>query len=140
MRIIRRIIAIIIAIILISRISGESNDRLAAPEQAIFGSDHSECAAVIAACEEENQILRRRLEEACRSAELILNIEFAFIPDLLDDVVLLRFQSAPIRINAAAAEGLSAGDDLSADSGGSRSILEQIIDCRIVIADISIDA
>ena len=138
MRIFRSIIAIAIALFLISNMDRESDNRLAAsPEEAILISDHSSCEAIIAAREEENQFLRHQLEEARRSFDLILRIELNFVPGLFGSNASVSFRSAAIRVSAAAAEGLRAGDDLSSAMINSSAILEQFVDCRIIIESIS---
>lgn len=140
MRIFRSIIAIIIAIFLISNIDRESDNRLAASEEAVFISDHSACEAVIAAREAENESLRIELAEAQRSVDLILRIEIEVAPGFFGDWASICFRSAPIRINAAAAEGLIEGDDLGSSLISDSALLARIIDCRIIVERVSASA
>lgn len=140
MRIFRSIIAIAIAIFLISNIDRENDSRLAAPEEAVIISDHSACEAAIAAREAENEVLRIELAEACRSVDLILGIDIEIAPGIFGDWSIIHFRSGPIRINAAAAEGLSQGDDLSSNLISDSALLARIIDCRIIVESISASA
>lgn len=140
MRIFRRIIAIAIAIFFIFSIDRESDNRLAAPEEAVIISDHSACEAALAAREAENESLRIQLAEASRSVDLILRIDIEIAPGLFGDWSVIRFRSGPIRINAAAAQSLSEGDDLSSALISDSAILAHIIDCRIIVDSISASA
>lgn len=140
MRIIKSIIVIIIALCLISGIDRESENQLAAPEEAIIISDHSACEAAIAAREAENESLRLELAEANRSVDLILRIEFEIASGFFGDWAHICFNSGAIRINAAAAAGLSEGDDLGSALISDSAILKRIIDCRIIVENISASA
>lgn len=140
MRIFRSIIAIAIAIFFFSNIDRESDNRLAAPEEAAIISDHSACEAIIAAREGEIDSLRSELAEAQRSVDLILRIDIEIAPGLFGDWSVIRFRSGAIRINAAAAEALSRGDDLCSQLLSDSAILARIIDCRIIVESISASA
>ena len=140
MRIFRSIIAIAIAIFFISNIDRESDNRLAAPEEAAIISDHSACESVIAAREAEIDHLRIQLAEAQRSADLILRIEIEIAPGMFGDWASICFRSAPIRISAAAAEDFSQGEELGSSLISDSAILERIIDCRIIIDSIAVQA
>lgn len=140
MRIFRSILAIIIAISLISSIDRESGNRLEASEEAIIISDHSACEAAIAAREAENDSLRIQLAEANRSVDLILRIDIEIAPGLFGDWSTIHFHSGSIRINAVAAEALSEGDELGSQLLSNSAILAHIIDCRIIIESISASA
>lgn len=128
MKIIRNIITISLALCLLSNINRKAESAHAA-EENIHICSHSACEAEIA-------ILEAELEAAQLSCSLILQIELEAIPGLLGDWARISFQSIPIEINAAAAEHLRIGEDLCRDSDSGEGLMDRIIDCRIIIADI----
>ena len=140
MRIFRSILAIVVAVFLISSIDREDDNRLATSEEAVIISDHRVCEAIIAAREAENESLRIELAEASRSVDLVLRIDLRILSGVFGEWSVISFRSGAIRINAAAAAELSEGQDLSSVLLSDSVVISRIIDCRIIIDSIAISA
>lgn len=130
MRILKGIFVIILAGCILSGLGDKTDNRLAAPEETVTITDHSACEARISAVNAENQSLRQELAEARQSYELILQVEIEFVPGLFGDWAVVRFQTTPIPVSAAAVQNIREGENLCAGSSSA------VVDCRIIVADI----
>lgn len=133
MKIIKSFLAVFLALFLISGLNQDKAQLAAKSENATHHCDHS-------ACEDTIANLQQDLQEATKSCQLCLRIEIEFIPGLFGDWARVSFHSAPIRINAAAAESLHTGDDLCQSMASDLPLAEKVIACRIIVESIDTEA